>query len=80
MLNPAGCLLIAFLTGCAGTPSTGPAPAGPAPRTPTIGETACKNAQARFQMMCASQGLPRNMATLTPACLAANDDVHRYCD
>jgi hypothetical protein len=75
MLKHSVCLLLALLAGCAGSE-----PNSPGRAQPTMQDTACKNAQLRFQTMCASQGLPRNMATLTPSCLIANDDVHRYCD
>ena len=75
MNRTAWLLVPALLAGCAGSESN--PPARPAP---TLGESACKSAQARFQTLCTTPGLPRNMATLTPGCLAANDDVHRYCD
>ena len=72
-----GALFFALLSGCAGPQSS---PSSPAPADPDQVSVACKNARVRFRALCNSPGLPSNMVTPTAGCLAANDDVHRFCD
>jgi len=70
-------IVVVLLSGCAGS-STGPAPRGGSAADEV--SVACKSARMRFQTLCSSPGLPSNVVTVSPGCLAANDDVHRYCD
>jgi hypothetical protein len=74
----AGLLAVLLMAGCAGSPSTSPAPAAPAGADQV--PPACAAARMRFKTLCSSPGLPSNVVTPNAGCLGANDDVHRYCD